>query len=233
MLLNTCTKRKCATMRYRFLVTAKAKLVSLMMCLSVSSAVVASNETPELIDISEAISQRGAVVGAFFQCHLQDGYGRKSRGRFEIGPKTGLIWHIIEPVEKKLVINASGLVESDSGARVGANKRSSQMGRLINTLTRLRPEEVSKRFDVDIVGEDDDFQLTLDPKRKLARYLTNITISGGKGLVNDIKISMKNGQSTFIAFQPEAHLPQAHLVDPEHVVEQASASQRIAHVCQN
>ena len=102
------------------------------------------------------------------------------------------------------------------------------MGRLINTLTRLQPEDVGRRFDITIVGEDDDFQVTLDPKRKLARYLDDVTITGGKGLVKDIKLSMKNGQSTFIAFQPEAHL-----IDSEHAADDESASQRIDHVCQN
>ena len=106
MCFNLCGRQKSVTMRNVSTVTIGRWLYSLIIFLSVSNAVLASKNALELADISEAISQRGTVAGVFFQCHLQDGYGRKSRGRFEIGPETGLVWHITDPVDKRLVITA-------------------------------------------------------------------------------------------------------------------------------
>ncbi|NKB61069.1 MAG: hypothetical protein GKR95_02645 [Gammaproteobacteria bacterium] len=155
-----------------------------------------------LSKIAGLIRQRGPHQGYFSQCSRQGAHKQSSIGNYESMIDGGVIWSLVEPIQRSWMINPNGSLREQRSAKSGSRDRVNPITRFISLFMNPDPGEIQRLFEFAVRGGPAGYQINLIPKRRLSRLLKEVTVTGQHSQVVSIHLELKRGNRFVINLSP-------------------------------
>ncbi len=152
-----------------------------------------------LVNIQDQIEQRGSVSGQFIQCLKQGNTKILGSGSFTFEPKHRIKLNFEHPDKYTILFSSDGKQIKTVNNIEQKMARYSPVGSLMFSIISMQESRLESRFEVNLFGSMDEFELSLIPKKRMAKLFKSVEISGSLGLINNISINTTDGREYSIS----------------------------------
>ncbi|MBP3194593.1 MAG: outer membrane lipoprotein carrier protein LolA [Cardiobacteriaceae bacterium] len=161
-----------------------------------------------LQDLKIQLENQQNIQGDFHQEKYLKGINNPllTRGKFSLhqGKNAELLWNISAPIELQLKVNKHGISQWNGDKQdwiASADKNQSEQVKLFLAILSGNSSELAKYFDLQITGDEDNWQLEMLPSNNLVQQIFNkIIIKGGKN-IKTVEILEAAGERTLLYFE--------------------------------
>lgn len=156
-----------------------------------------------LEDLRNQLVERGEISGEFAQCVRQKTTNIFGHGNFNFEPDKQLELNFAYPN-----LDSMNLAYDEGEFRVVINgvrqapSRISTFRKLIFSIINLHGSVLNRNFEIDLHGTIEKFDATLKPRKRLAKIVNRIELSGTDGLVKTTHIYARDDRVVTIYLSP-------------------------------
>ena len=158
---------------------------------------VAAAQPLSLSQLRDQIFSKGTTSGQFLQCTNQGSASIVGSGHFIFEPGKRIELNFEHPNRYTVVFFSNGTQSRTVGGIEQKSPRHSSVGILMFSLMNMRQPFVDSRFETTLNGTLDQFHIGLKPKKRMAKIVQSVEMSGASGSLH--KIQIKTGDNRAIA----------------------------------
>ncbi|MFC1665882.1 outer membrane lipoprotein carrier protein LolA [Pseudomonadota bacterium] len=155
--------------------------------------------------LRQQLRNHGKVSGEFLQCVKQGVSTISGRGRFTVQPGKWINLDYELPKPSTLRFFSDGTESRTVDGIEQESPNYSPLSSLIFSIINLDDSVITSRFEIELRGAENEFDLSLTPKGRLKKRLRSVKVTGTDDMINFIQITTEDNRKISIFLSPPGH----------------------------